>query len=83
MVNVTQGYYTETTNSGVFHFFMNSEPPDGQFILIGSPWKPLIDGWSLMDKIIDGDPEVSDPVRDPPEGVPPYEPPSHRNTVKP
>ena len=73
------GYYTEDTGPNnddapdVFVFYMASEPPEGQFILINGAWRPLVDPWFLMDKIMDGDPEVGDPTDDPPEGVPPYE----------
>jgi hypothetical protein len=28
------------------------------------------DGWSLMDLVIDGSPELTGSVKDPPEGVP-------------
>jgi hypothetical protein len=73
------GYYTEDTGPNdddapdVFHLYMGDEPPLEQYILIKGEWRPLIDPWFLMDKIIDGNPDISDPMPDPPEGVPPYE----------
>jgi hypothetical protein len=53
---------------------MGDEPPLEQYILHVGKWTPLVDGFYLMDMIIDGNPEISGPVLDPPEGVPPYEP---------
>ena len=72
------GYYTEDTGTNdddapdVFYFFIGDEPPLEQYILINGVWRPLIDPWFLMDKIIDGDPDIDGPTEDPPEGVPPY-----------
>ncbi len=57
---------------------MGDEPPLEQYILIDGTWEPLSDGFYLMDMVIDGNPEISGPVRDPPEGVPPYESPPAR-----
>jgi hypothetical protein len=66
------GYYVKDTGDGdVYNFFMADEPPLGQYVLHDGVWVPLPDPWYLMDKIIDGDPEVDGPVADPPEGVPP------------
>jgi hypothetical protein len=36
----------------------------------GERWEPLIDGYYLWDKIIDGDPDTDGPFADPPAGVP-------------
>jgi hypothetical protein len=64
------GYYTDT-GGDVYHFFMAAEPPLGQFILRDGAWVLLPDPWYLMDRVIDGDPDLTGPVVDPPEGVPP------------
>jgi hypothetical protein len=81
MVAVKLGYYVQDSRIGgeadgqdyVSYYFMGAEPPDEQYIFRGGAWKPLIDGYYLMDKIIDGDPDVDGPFDDPPEGVPPFE----------
>ena len=71
MVDVQRGYYTEVSGDGTaYHYLMTDEPPLGQYILHGGVWVPLVDGFYLMDKIIDGDPEVTGPVPNPPDGVP-------------
>jgi hypothetical protein len=69
------GYYTQDTGGGdVFHFYMGAEPPEDQLILRGGTRKPLTDPWYLMDMVIDGNPELTGPVKNPPKGVPPYKP---------
>jgi hypothetical protein len=71
MVAVELGYYILDTGDGdVYHFLMTDEPPLGQYALRGGAWEPLIDGFYLMDKVIDGDPDVTGPMVHPPEGVP-------------
>lgn len=76
MVRFATGYYTQDYGDGdVTYYFMNDEPPDGQFIFLGGAWRPLIYPFYLADLLMDGNPEVSDPVTDPPEGVPPFESP--------
>jgi hypothetical protein len=73
MVKIQEGYYTESFYEGDdVHYFVGGEPPLEQYILINGVWKPLVDGFYLMDKIIDGDPGVGDPTDEPPEGVPPH-----------
>jgi len=64
------GYYTRDTGRNVYHYYMGAEPPGEQYILRGQTWEPLVDGWSLMDMVIDGTPDLAGPVPDPPEGVP-------------
>ena len=65
MVAVKLGYYIRDTGDGdvSYYYFMNQEPPDGQYKFKGGVWKPMIDGYYLMDKIIDGDPGHRRPVR--------------------
>jgi hypothetical protein len=71
MVAVKLGYYVQGTGDGdVYHYLMIDEPPLGQFMLRGDEWQPLVDGFYLMDKIIDGDPDVIGPMANPPAGVP-------------
>lgn len=65
------GYYTRDTGTYVAHYFMGDEPPDEQYVLRGEAWRPLSDRWHLMDMVIDGAPDLSGPVRNPPKGVPP------------
>jgi hypothetical protein len=90
VVDVEQGYYTSDSGDGDVHcFFMNGEPPSGQFAFRGGVWQPLevyglqdgrlvtlVDGYYVMDRIIDGDPDYDGPFDDPPEGVPPFEAPA-------
>ena len=59
------GYYTQDDGQHVSHYFMGDEPPLEQYILRGNTWKPLPDGFYLMDMIIDGNPEISGPVKSP------------------
>jgi hypothetical protein len=71
MVAVKLGYYVRDTGEGdAYHYLMTAEPPLGQFILRDGAWVPLVDGFSLMDRLIDGDPDFDGPVSDPPAGVP-------------
>jgi len=49
---------------------MGDEPPDKQYVLRGETWELLPDPWSLMDRIIDGDPDYDGPTVNPPRGVP-------------
>jgi hypothetical protein len=44
---------------------MGAEPPLEQYILIDGKWEPLSDPWYLMDMVIDGNPELTGPVKDP------------------
>lgn len=80
MVAVKLGYYIRDTGDGdvSYYYFMNQEPPDGQYKFKGGVWKPMIDGYYLMDKIIDGDPDIDGPFDAPPEGVLPFESPLAR-----
>lgn len=64
------GYYIQDDGETVY--LMQAEPPEGQFVLHGDVWELLIDPWYLMDMIIDGNPTLSDPMVNPPEGVPPH-----------
>jgi hypothetical protein len=70
MVKLALGYYRRDTGDGyTCNYFMNSEPPDGQFVLRGDVWLPLPDGFYLADRLLDGDPEFDGPFPDPPAGV--------------
>jgi hypothetical protein len=72
MVKVVSGYYVRDTGDGdVVYFFAGGEPPLEQYVLRDGTWHPLPDGFYLMDKLIDGDPDFYGPVADPPAGVPP------------
>ena len=74
MPNGKLGYYTRDTGDGdVYHYYMGDEPPLEQYRFNGSRWVPLDDGWSLMDLVIDGSPELTGPVKNPPKGVPTIE----------
>ena len=64
------GYYTRDTGQRVTHFYMGDEPPLEQYLLHDGVWEPLADGYYLMDMIIDGAPDLSGPVKNPPRGVP-------------
>ena len=65
------GYYVKDTGDGdLYHFFMGDEAPLKQYVLRGDRWEPLPDPWYLMDKVIDGDPEVDGPMKDPRESHP-------------
>ena len=64
------GYYTQVSQRYVWHYFMGDDPPLEQYILRDGAWKPLNDGYYLMDMIIDGNPEISGPFQNPPRGVP-------------
>jgi hypothetical protein len=50
------------------------EPPDEQYIYLHGVWKPLKNGYHLMDMIIDGQPDLDGPFPNAPEGVPPAPP---------
>jgi hypothetical protein len=39
-------------------------------VLHGKTWEPLGDPWYLMDMVIDGQPDLTGPVANPPRGVP-------------
>lgn len=65
------GYCTRDTGTYVRHFYMGDEPPQEQYTLHGDTWVPLDDGWYLMDLVIDGTPDLTGPVKNPPAGVPP------------
>jgi hypothetical protein len=52
-----------------YHYYMGDEPPLEQYILHGGKWEPLVDGYYLMDLVIDGSPELTGPVKNPPKGV--------------
>ena len=86
MVDVKLGYYIQDDGEDVFYYFMGAEPPLEQYALRNGVWEPLpvygiyngrlvtlVDGYYLMDKIMDGDPEVDGPFDELPEGVPPFE----------
>ncbi len=62
---------TRDTGTYVRHFYMGDEPPQEQYMLDGDTWVPLDDGWYLMDLVIDGTPDLTGPVKNPPKGVPP------------
>jgi hypothetical protein len=63
------GYYTQDDGEDRF-YFMGDDPPLEQYILRDGAWKPLNDGYYLMDMVIDGNPELTGPVKNPPRGVP-------------
>lgn len=69
------GYYVSdpgVPNAGeVKVFFMAAEPPDGQYRLDGDQWVEVPDGWYLSDRLIDGDPGLSGPFAEAPNGAPP------------
>jgi hypothetical protein len=62
-----RGYYTQDSGQNVYLFYMGDEPPLEQYVLTGGAWVPLIDGYFLMDLLIDGDPTITSPWPDPPE----------------
>jgi hypothetical protein len=65
------GSYTQDTGDGdIYHYFMGDDPPLKQYVLRGKTWELLPDPWSLMDMVIDGQPDLSGPVKNPPRGVP-------------
>ena len=64
------GYYTQDSGQNVYHYFMGNEPPLEQYMLHDGKSEPLSDGWYLMDMIMDGNPDLSGPVKSPPKGVP-------------
>ena len=64
------GYYTQDDGVDRWHYFMGDDPPLEQYILRDGAWKPLADGYYLMDMIIDGQPDLSGPTVNPPRGVP-------------
>jgi hypothetical protein len=64
------GYYTQDTGTYVRHFFMGDEPPEKQFMFHARTWEPLSDPWHLMDMVIDGAPDLTGPVKNPPREVP-------------
>jgi hypothetical protein len=65
------GYYTQDDGEDVTHCYMGAEPPQKQYVLReGDHWELLPDPWSIADMIMDGNPELSGPVRYPPAGVP-------------
>ena len=90
MVDVALGYYIRDTGGGdVNCYYMADEPPLGQYALRGGVWEllevyglldgarvTLVDGYAVMDRLIDGDPEFDGPFEDPPEGIPPFEAPA-------
>jgi hypothetical protein len=49
---------------------MGDDPPLAQYVLRGKTWEPLPDPWSLMDMVMDGDPDYDGPTANPPPGVP-------------
>jgi hypothetical protein len=67
------GYYTWDDTVDIFYFFMGDEPPLKQYMFRGQVWEPLIDGWYLMDRVIDGEPGLDGPMPNPPDGVPAME----------
>lgn len=71
MDTAKKGYYTQDTGQNVYYFYMGAEPPEEQYILREGKWKPLADGWYLMDLVINGTPDLNGPVPNAPEGVPP------------
>jgi hypothetical protein len=70
MASSRVGYYTQDDGEDRFHYYMGDDPPLKQYILRDRVWKPLEDGYYLMNMIIDGNPELTGPVKNPPRGVP-------------
>jgi hypothetical protein len=68
------GYYTQDTGQSVYHYFMGDEPPKGQYIYVlrDKVWEPLTDSWYLMDMVINGEPDLTGPMVNPPAGVPAF-----------
>jgi len=67
------GYYTRDLGDGEHrHYHMGDDPPLEQYRLNvnSNAWELLPDPWSLMDRIIDGDPDYDGPTVNPPRGVP-------------
>lgn len=75
MVKFARGYYSRDSGDGdTVYYYMNGEPPQGQFIFRDGKWKPMPgDGFGLADRLIDGDPDFNGPV-EAPRGVPPFKP---------
>lgn len=65
------GFYTQDTGQNVYYFYMAAEPPEGQYILREGKWHPLVDGYYLMDMIINGQPDLTGPEPALPKGAPP------------
>jgi hypothetical protein len=67
------GYYVEDDGTAIYYYFMGKEPPEGQYIykLLNGAWRPLKNGYFLMDMIMDGNPNLTGPTSAPPEGIPP------------
>jgi hypothetical protein len=56
------GYYTRDTGDGnVYYYFMGDEPPLEQYRLNGKIWVPLVDGWSVMDMLMNAQPDLDGP----------------------
>jgi hypothetical protein len=70
MASSRVGYYTQDDGEDRFYYFMGDDPPLEQYILRDRVWKPLEDGYYLMDMIIDGQPDLTGPVANPHKGVP-------------
>jgi hypothetical protein len=74
VVAVAQGVYVdiggEDVGGDAIYFLVAGEPPDGQFLLCDGTWKPLTDGFYLMNRLIVGDVDIDGPMADPPAGVP-------------
>jgi hypothetical protein len=70
MASSRVGYYTQDDGEDRFHYFMGDDPPLAQYVLRGKTWEPLPDPWSLMDMVMDGQPDLDGPVANPPRGVP-------------
>jgi hypothetical protein len=68
--NSKVGYYVRDTGQHVYHYYMGDEPPLEQYVLHGDTWEPLVDPWYLMDLVINGQPDLTGPVANPPRGVP-------------
>jgi hypothetical protein len=63
-------YYTRDTGQKRLSLLHGRRTAPGAIQAERQTWVPLNDGWYLMDMIIDRNPELSGPVKNPPQGVP-------------
>jgi hypothetical protein len=71
----------DTGHGDVYHYYIGDEPPLEQYILHGGKWEPLVDGYYLMDLVIDGSPELTGPVKQV-ESAPPPRNSGHRDRAR-
>lgn len=56
------GYYVYEHEAGdESYYYMGTDPPKDQYLLVNGAWEPLTDGWYLMDMIIGGNVNLSSP----------------------